>query len=43
MRRNGVGAFLVQLFGHKKTYKIENQFLVGLVERKGGDSNDAVW
>ena len=37
MRRNGIGAFLVQLFGHNKTYKIETQFLVGFVERKEGD------
>ena len=43
MRRNGGGAFLVQLFGYKKTYKIENQLLVGFAERKGGDLNDALW
>lgn len=36
VRRNGVGAFLVQLFGHKKTYKIEIQFFVGFLERREG-------
>ena len=35
----GFGAFLVQIFGHKKTYKIEIQFLVGVLARKEGDSN----
>ena len=31
------GVFLVHLFGHKKTYKIETQFLVGFfsAERQG--------
>ena len=37
VRRNGVGAFLVQRLGHKKTYKIETQFLVGFLERKDRD------
>ncbi len=27
---------LTQLFGHKKTYKVENQLLVGCSERREG-------
>ena len=38
-RRIGVGAFLVQLFGHKKNYKVEIQFLVGSQLRRALDSN----
>ena len=37
VRRNGVGAFLVQLFGHKKVYKVENQLLVDYSQRRGRD------
>ena len=37
VRINGVGAFLVHLFGHKKAHKIDNQFLVGFFERKERD------
>ena len=33
--RNGVGAFLMQLFGHKKAYKVEIQLLVDYSERRG--------
>ena len=38
-RRNGVGAFLVQLFGYKKVYKVKNQLLVDYSLRRALDSN----
>ena len=36
-RRNGVGAFLVHFFWHKKNYQVENQLLVGYFKRVGMD------
>ena len=39
VRRNGVGAFLVHLFGHKKIYKVEFQLLVDFFKRRVLDSN----
>ena len=38
VRRNGGSAFLVHFFGHKKTYKVEIQLLVGYLERRERDS-----
>ena len=42
MLRNGVGAFLVHFFGHKKTYKVDIQFLVGYLLRRALDSNQRI-
>ena len=39
MRVAFFGAFLVQLFGHKKVYKIENQIFVDYSLRRALDSN----
>ena len=37
-----VGVSLVHLSGHKKTYKVESQFLVGSLLRRALDSNQRI-